>query len=335
MKQRFIILSLLISFASHLDAKTETNLNSSIIGKWKLISSKFEDEPTRPAWLSVIGETQFKQDGSYSSWIQSQTDPSGKIVSTKGTWKLEGNKLSATRSLDEAPTTATVRIVQFLLHLEWDSPEPQELVFRRSIETLGKKEVEGLRLGYRISFPRDWTVITPDSAHTLPAEMQPLLTKKKCRAVAVSPNNDADVSLSVSTRKLTYDLLDVKSNAQIEDLGITTRDIGLQEWRIQKTRFRNLPLYGYNASTYHNYKTIRLVFRFHEDYLNRNKDLYYVLNSLFISEDADIVDSKLGRLISHTCDKPVIIEFGDSVVHFLYPGDDCPHCGQSLIIGDE
>lgn len=332
------ILLLGFLFASHVAAEPETNQSSSIAGKWKLSASQFENEPLLPAWCSIIGEIEFKPDGSFFSWVQAQSGDSGKIQPGKGTWELHDRNLVMILEGHKSQESCTIDLEDNKLIIKQDSPEYAELHYKRAIDDLGDTEIEGLKFDYRISFPSHWKVILPESFHELPEEGHKTLEAKKIRAMAISPDNESVITLFVSSRKRTFDNIDIKDGGHMRSSWIKTEDTGGQQWRIQKARnLRKPPGFDvYIASTYYYYKTIILNFEFLGEHSNAENVINRVINSYTVLEKDNEHDLELGKLIPHTCGEPIIYRFADpdnpeaSVIHFLYDGDICPQCGKSL-----
>lgn len=332
------ILLLGLLFASHVAAEPETNQSSSIAGKWKLSASQFENEPLLPAWCSIIGEIEFKPDGSFFSWVQAQSGDSGKIQPGKGTWELHDRNLVMILEGHKSQESCTIDLEDNKLIIKQDSPEYAELHYKRAIDDLGDTEIEGLKFDYRISFPSHWKVILPESFHELPEEGHKTLEAKKIRAMAISPGSDAVITLFASCQKRGYDNIDIIDSDQLHSISIKTEEIDGRQWRIQKARnLRTPPGFDvYIASTYYQYKTVILNFEFIGDYANQEELINGVLNSFSVLESENENDLKYGKIFNHTCGEPIIYRFADpdnpeaSVIHFLYDGDICPQCGKSL-----
>lgn len=323
---------------SHIFANTETITPPSILGKWKLTSSQFENEPLLPAWCSVIGEISFKSDGSFSSWIQAQSGDNGKIQPSIGTWELNGRNLVTLVDGNKYPESCTIDLDENRLIIKQHSPEHVELHYKRAIDDLGDSEIEGLKFDYRISFPTKWKVMLPESVSELPASAQVSFGKRKLTAIATSPDKNAVISLFVSSQKRRFENIDIKDSEHLSSLWIKTKDIDDNQWRLQKARnLRTPPGFDvYIASTYHQYKTVILNFEFLEEHSDAENMIYGVLNSYAVSERENEHGSELGKLIPHKCGEPIIYSFVDphnpevAVIHFLHDGDNCPRCGKTF-----
>ena len=220
--------------------------------------------------------------------------------------------------------------------------EPLTLFMKRMKQGLSENEIEGLKFDYKISVPKDWKLITPEFCKKLPPHDRFMFERNFLRALAISPNNDANISINVTSREVSIEEGDVEWDASHQDLGVKMKKINNIEWKIRNIKFNQGSLHSFGALSYHNGKTLRITFSFKQSFPNKEAIVFEVLKSFSILEPSIHLPSEIKKDSScPKCNKPICLLATDpdgtkSYINLskqdpLHPElSICPYCNYPL-----
>ena len=257
--KNWVILSLGLLIGPSLWA-IEDDLNTNVIGTWKIHEVDIEDHPKMQAASYLIGELELKADGTYNKWIQYQTNPPSSITYEAGKWRLRGKRFSMYADSAGKPVYWRVFMESDILIKEGVSDSSLKLYLNRKQSNLPSNVFEGIKRDYTISFPENWNLFTPTLIEFLSPQIKSEFIQKRLSALVISPLLAGNILLNVSSRELPLAELDVIN--EIPGRKLRTEEINGYKWTIQTMGKPGKYSWGYHASTYLNGGTIRLTFTF-------------------------------------------------------------------------
>lgn len=143
--------------------------------------------------------------------------------------------------------------------------------------------------------PENWNIYSRNNTDEAPDKYLQMVQNLNIAAVAVSPDQKANIILVFDERKLSHDELDVKSQqlnatTSLESLKIEDIIYNEKKWHVQETITKKgmndvIPLFrSYHASLSHSQGTIRLSFSFDPEFKRRAEVVEFVLKS-FVDKD--------------------------------------------------